>query len=43
MKTHRRAGYRKSKIDGVPDDTTLARCEAAIYLGEDTQRLKDEA
>ncbi|MHA1152661.1 MAG: ABC transporter substrate-binding protein [Alphaproteobacteria bacterium] len=26
-----------------PDDATLARCEAAIYLGEDVQRLKDEA
>jgi spermidine/putrescine transport system substrate-binding protein len=26
-----------------PDDATLARCEAAIYLGEDTQRIKDEA
>jgi len=26
-----------------PDDATLARCEAAIYLGEDVQRIKDEA
>ncbi len=26
-----------------PDSETLARCEAAIYLGEDVQRIKDEA
>jgi spermidine/putrescine transport system substrate-binding protein len=26
-----------------PDNATLARCEAAIYLGEDVQRIKDEA
>ncbi len=26
-----------------PDSATLARCEAAIYLGEDVQRIKDEA
>jgi spermidine/putrescine transport system substrate-binding protein len=26
-----------------PDTATLARCEAAIYLGEDVQRIKDEA
>jgi len=26
-----------------PDDATLAACEPAIYLGEDSQRLRDEA
>lgn len=26
-----------------PDDETLARCEPSIYLGEDVQRLYDEA
>ncbi|RMD63647.1 MAG: extracellular solute-binding protein [Alphaproteobacteria bacterium] len=26
-----------------PSEETLARCEAAIYLGEDVQRLRDEA
>ena len=26
-----------------PNDETLARCESALYLGEDVERIKDEA